>query len=435
MKLKLVFFKTIHHFFPGLLSYLRTLPEPRRENAVTYSLPTQFWVGVFLFLLKLGSRRQLDYAFNTEKFLKNLALFTKQPLTRIPDNDTLAYFVGQLAETVLRQVRYWLVNQLLRRKCLTRYRLEGYYLIAIDGTGYAAFEQRHCPYCLTKRKQGKIIYYYHSVLDAKLVAANGFALSVESEFIENRPGAQRQDCELKAFYRLAPRLAQAYPQLRICLLLDALYANERVLDLCARYNWRCLITFKRGSLPETYQEYQVLKKRCLDQVAEFNHKGEHQVCRWVTDLNYKFKDRHYINILECLATDKKTKKKTRYLWLTNRGVNQNNIFYLVNQGGRLRWKTENEGFNMQKNGGYNLEHAYSYNYAAMKNFYLLMQIAHLFNQLVEKGSPLTDTIKKSLGSIRNIARQLLEDLRTSIFEPHEIETALTQRFQIRFDTS
>lgn len=434
--MKRLWYKTLHHFFPDLLSYLEALPEPRRKNAVTYTLPTLFWVGVLLFMLKLETRRQLDYAFNTKHFCKNLEVFTKQPLPRMVSNDTLAYFMKlPTAEAILRQIRHWLIHQLLRRKSLAKYRLAGYYLIAIDGTGYAAFERRHCPYCLLKRKQGKVIYYYHAVLDAKLVTPNGFALSMETEFIENRPGAKRQDCELKAFYRLAPRLAQAYPQLRICLLMDALYANEKVLDLCARYNWRCLITFKRGSLPETYREYQVLKKRCLAQGAAFNHKREYQVCRWVTDLNYKFKDRHYLNAFECVATNQKTRKKTRYLWLTNMGVNQYNICSLVNQGGRLRWKAENEGFNTQKNGGYNLEHAYSYNYVAMKNFYLLMQIAHLFNQLVEKSNLLTDTIRKSLGSIRNIARQLLEELRTSLFEPHEIETALAQRFQIRFDTS
>ena len=32
-------------------------------------------------------------------------------------------------------------------------------------------------------------------------------------------------------------------------------------------------------------------------------------------------------------------------------------------GGRLRWKTENAGFNVQKNGGYNMEHAYRHGFS------------------------------------------------------------------------
>ena len=54
--------------------------------------------------------------------------------------------------------------------------------------------------------------------------------------------------------------------------------------------------------------------------------------------------------------------------------------------GRLRWKIENEGFNSQKNLGYELGHKYSrISFPAMQNYYQLLQIAHLINQLVERG--------------------------------------------------
>ena len=33
-----------------------------------------------------------------------------------------------------------------------------------------------------------------------------------------------------------------------------------------------------------------------------------------------------------------------------------NFLEISNHGGRLRWKIENEGFNVQKNGGFGLEH-------------------------------------------------------------------------------
>jgi hypothetical protein len=47
--------------------------------------------------------------------------------------------------------------------------------------------------------------------------------------------------------------------------------------------------------------------------------------------------------------------------------------------------------NMQKTGGYNLEHPYSHHDNASKNYYFLLQIAHIFNQLMEKGSLLNPT--------------------------------------------
>jgi hypothetical protein len=80
------------------------------------------------------------------------------------------------------------------------------------------FEERHCEYCLTKKLKNGTTLYYHPVLEAKLVTSNGFAISIMTEFIENRdPEATKQDCELKAFYRLADRLKARFPRLAICL--------------------------------------------------------------------------------------------------------------------------------------------------------------------------------------------------------------------------
>lgn len=48
----------------------------------------------------------------------------------------------------------------------------------------------------------------------------------------------------------------------------------------------------------------------------------------------------------------------------------------------------------------------------MKNFYLILQIAHIISQLMEEGSLLKDKIEKVFGSITNVFHQLLEDLGT-----------------------
>ena len=85
-----------------------------------------------------------------------------------------------------------------------------------------------------------------------------------------------------------------------------------------------------------------------------------------------------------------------------------NVVALV-KGGRLRWKIENEGFNIQKNGGYNLEHQFSNNEIAIKNYYLLMQVAHIINQLVEK-SNLIKKYKKIFGPNLNLSKRLIDAL-------------------------
>lgn len=102
--------------------------------------------------------------------------------------------------------------------------------------------------------------------------------------------------------------------------------------------------------------------------------------------------------------------------------------------GRERWKIENKGFNEQKNHGYFIQHVFSENYNAMKNHYLLAQIAHIIRQLMENGIKIYKEHKKKL---KDISAKLFELFRTRILTKGEIKEA-TQKCQIRFyneDTS
>ena len=74
------------------------------------------------------------------------------------------------------------------------------------------------------------------------------------------------------------------------------------------------------------------------------------------------------------------------------------------QTGRKRWKIENEGFNIQKNHRYDIEHANCLDYNAMKNHYLLTQISDILLQLYENGIKGLREIKRT---IKNISSDLL----------------------------
>ncbi|MFQ6609052.1 MAG: hypothetical protein ACE5EE_11065 [Fidelibacterota bacterium] len=424
-----VFQKTMGHFFPSFLQWLRMVKDPREKSKIDYPLPNLVWVGILLFLLKLEARRQIKFRFNTAEFIHNLNLLTKVNLEKVAHPDTLEYLLEKLPPETLSHLRVKMVNRLIRMKCLEKFRLLGkYYLIAIDGTGHLVFNERHCEHCLVQKKGGKVLYYYHNVLEAKLVTANGLALSIATEFIENTgEEADRQDCELRAFYRLVKQLKKDFPQLHICLLLDSLYAAGPVFTICRNYHWQYLITFKQGSMPEVYTEYLNLRPLYEETFRELKEGERRQNFNWVTGIDYQ---EHRLNVLECNESQS-GKESRRFVWLTNLAINQDN-FQQIAKGGRLRWKTENEGFNTQKNGGYNLEHAYSEDEVAAKNFYLLLQIAHTINQLMEKGSLLKDQIKEFFGSIRNIARKLLEDLRTKFIDLDQLQRELATPCQIRF---
>jgi len=412
---------------------MASLGDTRDQARITY--PRQFlsWMGLMVFLLKVGSRRQIRFELNTPEALENLNRLAGCQVETLAHSDTLNHFLGHVPPGELPKVRRKMVHRLIRMKALDRGRLLGYFLIAIDGTGQFYFRERHCEHCLVKTVNGKEQYYHH-VLEAKLVTPEGLAISVGSEFIENTdPKTSKQDCELKAFQRLAPQLKKDFPQLQICLCLDGLYANRVALSICREYRWKYFITFKEGSLPTVWKEYQALRELTPDNgKTHTTDDGKDQAFRWVNDLNYvddQGQEQRF-NVLECRETAGKTPR--RFVWLTNFKVADHNVVRLGNRGGRCRWKIENEGFNIQKNGGFNLEHAYSRSSWQIKNFYVLMQIAHMILQLIEHGSLLSTNCKHLFGSLRNLTRRFAESIRNRLIPLAALRPGA---IQIRLDTS
>ncbi|HKZ84658.1 MAG TPA: hypothetical protein VJ793_13470, partial [Anaerolineae bacterium] len=210
---------TVEHFFGGFPRLFRSVSDPRQPALITYPLPMVLATGVLMFVLRLGARRQVQHWLrgNAPSVAKFEALFD---VANCPHGDTLNYAYARLAVDEVQEVVTGMVETLIRQKVLYRYRLfDQYFLVVIDGTGVLTYPERHCPECLTRTQHGQTTYY-HPVLEAKLVTACGWAFSLMTEFIEN-PGAHptKQDCELKAFYRLAARLKARFPRLPICLLL------------------------------------------------------------------------------------------------------------------------------------------------------------------------------------------------------------------------
>jgi hypothetical protein len=434
---------TLHHFFGGWWKLFRGVRDGRDPELIRYPLEGLLSIGVLMYLFRLGARRQINYQLrgNAPSQAKFEAWFE---VDEIPHGDTLNYAFRRVAPAEVQEVVCRMVATLIRKKVLYRWRLYGNFLLAIDGTGVLTFQDRHCEYCLTRKLNNGGTLYYHPVLEAKLVTANGFAFSLMTEFIENTdPQADKQDCELKAFYRLSKRVKARFPHLPICLLLDGLFAGGPTFQLCQNYDWRYMITLQDADLPQVHRTYDLVRSQTPQ-----NHKQIHlghqqestQEFHWARQIAYRdSQDRHHdLNVLVC-EESKPTRQgdtsTTTFKWLTNFIPTAHNVDTLANQAGRLRWKIENEGFNIQKNGGFNLQHPYSQDDNARKVFYYLLQIAHLLFQLLEKGSLFRQTFPQGVGSLRNIAFRLLEGWRNLRLSPTAFWTLYSGRYQIRFDSS
>lgn len=86
------------------------------------------------------------------------------------------------------------------------------------------------------------------VLEDDLIVRFGTAFIVNNAHYAERQkksGAEeiKQDCESKAFKRLAERMKKDFPRLPIMLLFDSLYAGDSVFDICRDNKWNYMIRY------------------------------------------------------------------------------------------------------------------------------------------------------------------------------------------------
>ena len=96
--------------------------------------------------------------------------------------------------------------------------------------------------------------------------------------------------------------------------------------------------------------------------------------------------------------------------MTDLAITDKNVEKTINLG-RKRWKIENEGFNIQKNETFDIGHLYSKEGTAIKVHYLMIQIAHIIRQLLERG---IKEIKELKLKLKEISQQIKKQLISTI---------------------
>jgi hypothetical protein len=422
--------RTIAHFFPELLSRLGHLPKLSPNP--WYSPSELTWAAIAMFILKRGSRNHFNHAAENENFIVNYHHVFK---ARCPHLDSTESYFRKLPPEELSKIKIELVKLLLEKKVFHKFRLFSYFLVACDGVTMYSYDYEPYPGCPYRTKNGHTTWQA-SVLEAKLVCQNGFAISLISEFMTKQDGDQKQDCEKKAFYRLCNKLKKQFPLLPICILGDALYPSKELFQICKNYNWKYIVTFKELSMFSVAVTIFVDQKLFpKNRKSEFLFSLYKSACRkWAFINNVPYK-KHSLNWME--LTEEKVNKKARiqvtthrFVFITNFDITIKCIQDLTNAG-RLRWKIENEGFNEQKNRGYKLSHKFSRkNFDAMQNYYNCLQIAHLINQLLIKSQHVK--IFKGKKTEKALWEQLLAFLIVQRFYDKELELFLNHKCQFRY---
>ena len=366
--------QTVGHFFPELNAWIDQIDDPRFPPLVVYHKRFLVWWGLSLFLCKLSSRRQLDYQLNTDgpEVLANLNRLAGTAQDSRPVNQTLEYFLENIGSAPIAGLRQRMVQRLIRMKALDAARLQGRFVVLIDGSGYLVFRSRHCDHCLTQR-HGETTLYMHQVLEAKLLGPAGTVVSIATEFIDNRDaasapagaGAGTDQAGLRVEGAAAARGRRCGRSSRSCGSASAVTACMPAGKGSRSPKTINAITFTRFS-PGGCRPSGRTSRGCCGCAPTSGWSGRRRrgsgrsiagstACTTRTATAVTGPS----TLMECTETDQDG-KQTEWSWVTSLEVNHETVVEVATNGGRARWRAENEGFNTQKNSGLNLEHAYSH---------------------------------------------------------------------------
>lgn len=370
----------LRHCFPGLNTAFAALPDRRRPDRLRYTVPQLLWLELLMLLGGVGSRYAMRAESKFTGWVATLGKLAGGELATAPHPDSVYVFLQTLAPGHLERLLARLTATLLRRRVFDRYRFRGAWRVAVDATWLRQFDHAHCPQCLRQRQPDGTVLYFHAVLEAKLVLTDGLVLPLASVPIENLPeNADKQDCEMAAFPRLAEKLRRRCPTLPVCLLGDALYACGPVIERCHQYGWHYVLVLKEGRTPALFAAARAAAAcqaphhvvRADDTVQDFT---------WATDLAFAEQEPHAIF---CDETARGQTAPTHWAWLTDYRPDAETAPKIANRAGRARWKIENEAFNALKHGPAQQAHDFGSTGHAWYNTWLLAQLATLLLQLLQ----------------------------------------------------
>lgn len=411
--------KVYGQLLPGLLKKLGRIPDPRNPRKIKHRMTVVMLYGVLMFVFQMTSRRETNRDMTTPQLLEHLRIFFPE-LTDMPHQDTLCRLLATVDVDRIESDYIDLLKRLIRKKKFQNLLHNKRYLVAVDGTQKYKMEECWDSRYLRRKirsKEGEEVQYqyYAYVLEAVLIFSNGMVLPLMSVFLENTAELEaiendqdwKQDCELKAFYRLAGRLKQEFPKLPLTLLMDGLYANGPVMEICRKNKWQFMIVLKNESLSTVWKEVEGLLR--LDMKREHVHErkwqGRQQEFRWVNGMEYDYgsgkRNVLTIHVVTCKEnweeidrkTNVKVAKTAAHAWISSDPIDQKNVHARCNLAARKRWLHENNILK-EKHQGYQYEHIFSHDWNAMRGYHYLMHIARLLNELALHSMALAEHVKE-----------------------------------------
>jgi hypothetical protein len=349
-----------------LRSSLHDLPDERKPgNNTKYQVEDAVMAAFSVFFTQSPSFLDHQRLMKSNKGKDNAeSLFS---IEAIPSDNQIRNLLDPVpASTIFitfQKVYEWLEEKGVLNKFLY---LDGEILVALDGTEYFSSKKINCPHCNCRNHRNGTTTYFHGCVTPIIVSPNQKqVINLSPEFIKKQDGHQKQDCENAAVKRWLNKNHQNKYGYPITLLGDDLYSHEPVCELALKQGYNFIFVCLKTSHKTLYEWLEFLERNGeVSTIEKKQWDGRKNLIyryRYASRLPLRDDDSSLeVNWCEVTVINEKTQKIIyQNNWITNHKITESNVENIV-KAGRSRWKVENEGNNVLKNHGYNLEHNFGH---------------------------------------------------------------------------
>ena len=353
----------------------QTIPDGRNQKLIKYSKESIMMSALTIFLFRMGSGNKFDEKSrdDDEKYSKaNISRFINSPESQVPVIKTIEEFLTGLEENSINQLMIAFFKDLQQSKFFTQHPqiMPGdFFLLAVDCVHTHTYDHPHhvdrngnndCPCCLkrvyNKETDKEYVRWLHQTLVFSFVFMGGLKIPIYSYPIHAKQivnlecaseSMHKQECELVGLKIALPRFREAFPKMKIVLLLDGLYANKPVIRLAEKYRCGYIIVRKKECLS-------LLARECDECASTSNHKKNctkrtQKIHKdWLIEQKYEWFNSKYlgggvsVSVLRFFETRAKEGEETKSYeceWLFSWRLSARNCELSVIQA-RSRWEIE-----------------------------------------------------------------------------------------------
>ncbi|KLU66406.1 transposase DDE domain protein [Desulfosporosinus acididurans] len=380
------YMKNVYHLEHGLnkLSDGRVNPTYRTSQVI---LPV-----LLGFLLRIKSFNELNFMIKNNEFSK---LFPRG--TKLPKIDAIRDTLKVMDIDGLKQVNQNIVKTAVENKVFDNGTIDGYTVVAIDGTKFFGSNKKSCPECLKNTKGNKI----HSFHSGAVISTVGKGPKLVIGFEMYRPGedsASKDEGELNVAKRLLSSIMKSQKRLMDVVVYDALACNSVWINHCKNLGIGTIVRAKNNNNKSLRSARKKTNKSKTVDVWEDERGFEKvEVYESIFTMDNVEQPLRFVKF----AMKHKDKKRTQIMIVTTcNDMALKTLFKII----RARWDIENSIFNNLKS-ECGLEHCFVHDGNAVEAVLNLIFISSNITQLF-----LVRRLRDHFTTQREMVRLLLKGL-------------------------